>query len=713
MLSRHNQKVMLQKNATTKQRFALRKLTVGVASVLVGLTFAGYHTSVSANAQNANEDPVAPASDPKGETNSLNTKTLELGSPSTPEQLTSSEAEIKPFDPVKPSTELTPVSGGNTDKPSDLKPTPVEVGYNYFSKVTINYPGDQQVVEDSVPLTDNHDEQQLFKSIQLKKVEGYTPKVENNTPLKPSATISQNDDGSYTLTLPKPYTSKTIDSGTIAFKDEYYDYTIDYIIDDPSVTINYVDEEGKKVGEQKITGKPGYSYQIDYQYPEKYEPVNKDAQPQRADITNEKAAPITVKVKHKIRHWTEEKTITYIINVDGKQDYKHVYQYHKVHNTDEVTGDETRGVPVWEGDNTAWTQPRTYSKPGYDTYINGEKTTETMAYDIDPDFPEFSKDSNVITDDVVYKALPQSIYIIYQDDEDKTVGKQEVSGVTDQTVDTVYKAPDGYFISDNNELPKTYTFKGDYKQDILVKVTKKTVQSGDPVTSDKDIANIVKFVDGDGNEVSHTVVSGKTGDKHNVKVPDGYHTKNQGHSVDVMIDEKTPEQIFTVIKDQSETGAPVTSDKNVLNVINYVDENGKTVKTDQVTGKDGDSITLSAPDGYHFVGQTPVLKINSSTPVQVVKVVADTSINNDTKPTKPIEQPSASDDEQKSAAGEVAVSTSPKASKGSSVVTTKTDNQSKQLPQTGDQSNVALVGIGAASLLGMFGLAGLARKRNE
>ena len=533
MLSRHNQKVMLQKNAITKQRFALRKLTVGVASVLVGLTFAGYHTSVSANAQNANEDPVAPASDPKGETNSLNTKTLELGPSSNPKQLTSSEV------------------------------------------------------------------------------------------------------------------------------------------------------------------------------------VNEDSQPQRVDITNEKAAPINVEGKHKIRHWTEKKTITYIINVDGKQTYRHDYHFTKEHNTDEVTGDETGGVPVWEGDNIGWTQPQTYSKPGYDTYINGEKTTETVAYGINPDFPEFSKDSNVITDNVVYKALPQSIHIIYQDDEGKTVGSQEVSGVTDQPVDIVYKAPDGYFISDNNRLPKTYTFKGDSNQYIPVKVTKKTGQSGDSVTSDKDIANIVKFVDGDGNEVSHTVVSGKTGDKHNVKVPDGYHTKNQGHSVDVMIDEKTPEQIFTVIKDQSETGAPVTSDKNVLNVINYVDENGKTVKTDQVTGQDGDSITLSAPDGYHFVGQTPVLKINSSTPVQVVEVVADTPINNDTKPTKPIEQPSASDDEQKSAAGEVAVSTSPMASKGSSVVTTKTDNQSKQLPQTGDQSNVAFVGIGAASLLGMFGLAGLARKRNE
>lgn len=690
----------------------MRKLTVGVASVLVGLTFAGYHTSASANAQNANGDPVTPASDPKIETNNLNTKTLELGPSSNPEQLTSSEVEIKPFDPVKPSTEWTSVSGGNKDKSSDLKPTPVYVGYNYSSKVTINYPGDQQVVEDSVPLTDNHDEQQLFKSIQLKKVEGYTPKVENaNTPLKPNATISQNDDGSYTLTLPKPYTAKTIDSMTIKSNDLDYEYTVDYIIDDPSVTINYVDEKGNKVGEQKITGEPGYSYQIDYQYPKKYEPVNEDSQPQRVDITNEKAAPINVEVKHKIRHWTEEKTITYIVKEDGKQTYRHDYHFTKKHNTDEVTGDETGGVPVWEGDNIGWTQPRTYIKPGYDTYINGEKTTETMSYSINPD--DSSKNPYVITDNVVYKALPQSIYIIYQNNEGKTVGKQEVSGVTDQTVDIVYKVPDGYFISDNKELPKTYTFKGDSKQDIPVKVTKKAGQSGDPITSDKDIANIVKFVDGDGNEVSHTVVSGKTGDKHNVNVPDGYHTKNQGHSVDVTIDEQKPEQIFTVIKDQSETVTPVTSDKDVLNVINYVDENGKTVKTDQVTGQDGDSITLSVPDGYHFVGQTPVLKINSSTPVQVVEVVADTPINNDTKPTKPIEQPSASDDEQKSAAGEVAVSTLPKDSKSSSVVATKTDNQSKQLPQTGDQSNAALVGLGAASLLGMFGLAGLARKRNE
>ena len=122
MLSRHNQKVMLQKNATTNQRFALRKLTVGVASVLVGLTFAGYHTSASANAQNENGDADVPTSDQKVEENNLNTTTVKLRSTPAPEQLTSSEVGIKPFDPVKPGTVWTPVSGGNKDPEQPSNP---------------------------------------------------------------------------------------------------------------------------------------------------------------------------------------------------------------------------------------------------------------------------------------------------------------------------------------------------------------------------------------------------------------------------------------------------------------------------------------------------------------------------------------------------------------------------------------------------------------
>ena len=48
MLSRKNTKLMMQKNRPTKQRFGLRKLSIGVASVLLGLTWA-YTGTVAAD----------------------------------------------------------------------------------------------------------------------------------------------------------------------------------------------------------------------------------------------------------------------------------------------------------------------------------------------------------------------------------------------------------------------------------------------------------------------------------------------------------------------------------------------------------------------------------------------------------------------------------------------------------------------------------------
>lgn len=41
MLSKNNVKEYIEKNAPTKQRFTIKKLTVGVASVLIGMTLPG------------------------------------------------------------------------------------------------------------------------------------------------------------------------------------------------------------------------------------------------------------------------------------------------------------------------------------------------------------------------------------------------------------------------------------------------------------------------------------------------------------------------------------------------------------------------------------------------------------------------------------------------------------------------------------------------
>ncbi|AWZ39316.1 YSIRK-type signal peptide-containing protein [Ligilactobacillus murinus] len=48
MLSRNNNKLLIHKLEPKKQRFAIRKISVGVASVLIGFTFAGF-SGVSAD----------------------------------------------------------------------------------------------------------------------------------------------------------------------------------------------------------------------------------------------------------------------------------------------------------------------------------------------------------------------------------------------------------------------------------------------------------------------------------------------------------------------------------------------------------------------------------------------------------------------------------------------------------------------------------------
>lgn len=66
MLSKNNRNLLLKKQMNTKQRFAIKKLTVGVASVLIGLSFMGLSahadTNDTANTQTLNVSQVQPAS---------------------------------------------------------------------------------------------------------------------------------------------------------------------------------------------------------------------------------------------------------------------------------------------------------------------------------------------------------------------------------------------------------------------------------------------------------------------------------------------------------------------------------------------------------------------------------------------------------------------------------------------------------------------------
>ncbi len=119
------------------------------------------------------------------------------------------------------------------------------------------------------------------------------------------------------------------------------------------------------------------------------------------------------------------------------------------------------------------------------------------------------------------------------------------------------------------------------------------------VNNDK--TGLINYVDQDGKVVKTDQVSGKVGDQINVKLslPDGYELANN--------DEQIPSSI-TVGEDGINTitihqvkKLPVVQ----IGSINYVDQDGKVIKTDTISGKVGDQINvkLSLPDGYELANK--------------------------------------------------------------------------------------------------------------
>lgn len=76
MLSNHNNSEYWRKQQPKRQRFAVKKLTVGVASVLIGFTFMGLSASASAGQQTtpAQSETALTASQNNGQSAAANTQ---------------------------------------------------------------------------------------------------------------------------------------------------------------------------------------------------------------------------------------------------------------------------------------------------------------------------------------------------------------------------------------------------------------------------------------------------------------------------------------------------------------------------------------------------------------------------------------------------------------------------------------------------------------
>ena len=193
---------------------------------------------------------------------------------------------------------------------------------------------------------------------------------------------------------------------------------------------------------------------------------------------------------------------------------------------------------------------------------------------------------------VVNNESPSKIGLInYVDQDGKVVKTDQVSGKVGDKVDVKISLPDGYELANKDEqVPSTITVGDDGIKTININIKKI------PVTK----TGTINYIDPDGKVVKTDQVSGKVGDKVdvNLSLPDGYELANK--------DEQIPSSI-TVGEDGINTITIQVKKLPVVQTgsINYVDQDGKVIKTDTISGKVGDQINvnLSLPDGYELANK--------------------------------------------------------------------------------------------------------------
>ena len=274
-----------------------------------------------------------------------------------------------------------------------------------------------------------------------------------------------------------------------------------------------------------------------------------------------------------------------IIHPDGTQTSK----VQEVHLVRSVQADDVGGYIYgeWHVDQhspKAWSN---YSIPqlrGYDSYANGQLETSLPEVTVDGS----TNDSFVI---ITYTRQTKAGQINYVDPDGQVVKSDQISGKVGDKVSVKVSLPEGYELADKNEqIPSTVTVGESGIKTITIRVKKiPAVKTG-----------TVNYVDQDGKVVKSDKISGKVGEKIQIQtsLPEGYELANK--------DEQIPTEII-VTQDGIKT---ITINvKKIPGVqtgaINYVDPNGQVVKSDQISGKVGDkvSVKVSLPDGYELANK--------------------------------------------------------------------------------------------------------------
>ena len=354
------------------------------------------------------------------------------------------------------------------------------------------------------------------------------------------------------------------------------------------------------------------------------------------------------------------KAMTRTVNVndphDGLKTTTETLNYERTATIDDVTGNVAYGQwTVAPGSQAGFDNFAIPAVPGYTAKITSGTADELKAITPSQDQINNWTDETI---DIDYTANDQLMTIDYVDKDDNPVdgGTFHVSGKTDQTVDTNAKIPTGWvLVPGQTDAPKTITFTGTPTANIKITIEHGTqnvphnnpvkpgakTPTGKPINGahkrdlnqtitrtiiihepGKDTQTITQeahiYRDATYDDVTGEITYGdwsqddKAWAEFDAPTVDGY-TANQ-----------TKVDAVTVKNGQKNVSVDITYDANdQTQLINYVDDSGKIVKTTTIPGKTAQTvdIPLQVPEHYDIVpGQNipkQVTLITDNLPINV------------------------------------------------------------------------------------------------
>ena len=454
--------------------------------------------------------------------------------------------------------------------------------------------------------------------------------------------------------------------------DITFSSTATFTLENSSQTINYVDTDGKIISASSVGGKlKGNQVEFTPQFPVGW--VASDPSSVPTEITLENGIT-TIKIKHGITNVDHtnpvpdgEKTVTGKV-IDGAHE-------------NDLNQTITRTIVVTNPDGTKQTitqEAKIYRDATYDN-VTGEVTYgewSTAKWDAytPENIPGYTVSESVVpavevkngqqdeTVNITYIANEQTGKISYQDTDGNEIGATSISGKTGETITVTPEIPAGWQLVPGQEIPKTVTATAEGIPTVIVKVEHKKIivtpdtptedipngkVPGDPNKTYEKIDNLVKTPtrtivvtkpDSSKQTITQSVefIRAATFDEVTGEITYSDWTLNSKSS---KWNAYTPETIpgYTANPAQvAEEDVSQETDNTTVNItyianeqsgiISYQDADGKEIGTTPLSGKTGETITITPdiPAGWQLVPGQEIPKTVTATaagiPTVIVKV---------------------------------------------------------------------------------------------